>query len=286
MRKSRPISWKWKMGSCNAHEIFPQYLACFQEQQILMGFLVILSMVLLSCTQSKEKEPVYSLYVKAFNPLKTSYEIDCIWQEYELIENTITHSAVLDEPPVDENWTPNSLDQLYWKFDSLEAGVYRLRLSTVFTDKIDTLVNIQEDIHVDVTNKQSSFFEQVPEEEYFLEALEEGDTLEIVVSDSQCDSQQKDKFLISYQDSVYYLMGQIDYDSSTVSFSFKRYSNQYIKLWRLERIAVIWKSDHICPHAMSRSFSYKLANKVKVVRPSHCKGDAWVEDMISVLYGK
>lgn len=251
-----------------------------------MGLLIILSMVLVACTQSQKEEPVYSLYVKAFNPLKTSYEIDCIWQEYELIGNTITHAPLLDEPTVDGNWTPDSLGQLYWKFDNLESGVYRLRISTVFTDKIDILVNIQENIYVDVTDKQSNYFEKVSEEEYFLEALAEGDTLEIVVSDSQCDSQQKDKFLISYQDSVYHLMEWVGDDNSSVSFSFKRHSNQYIKLRRLERIAVIGKSDHICPHAMSRSFSYKLANKVKVVRPSHCKGDAWFKDMISVLYGK
>lgn len=229
---------------------------------------------------------MYSLYVKALNPLKTSSDTDCIWQEYELIKNMITHAPLLDEPTVDGNWTPDSLGQLYWKFDNLESGVYRLRISTVFTDKIDTLVNIQEDLYVDITNKQSRFFEKVSEEEYFLETLAEGDTLEIVVSDSYCDSQQKDKFLISYQDSVYHLKGRVAYDSSSVSFSFRRYSSQYIKLGRLERIGAIGKSDHICPHAMSRSFSYKLANKVKIVKPQHCRDDSWFEDMISILYGK
>jgi hypothetical protein len=263
--------------------------AAFVRFRYLRGLLMLLSgcsLWIVQCGTPEERLPLYTLYVKAGNPLYSSTEEDCIWEGYRLVKDTTEYFPMLQEPEIDSAWTTASMERLYWRFDSLPSGKYHLIRPTIFSDRIDTLIDISSDLYVNVNRLVGNRFQHVSSNDILLPEMETGDTMEIIVSHFECPGLKKETFAITFQDSLFHFFSREKAVEDSVSFHFTRDSDNYINILRLEGIRALLNTNLICSHRSKRIFAYRLRKKIKVIRVTHCQEERLYTEIYRVLYGK
>lgn len=241
---------------------------------------------IVQCGTPEDQPPLYTLYVKAGNPLYASTYEDCIWEGYKLVKDTTEYFPVRQQPEIDSTWTIESLGSIYWRFDSLPSGKYHLIRPTIFTDRIDTLIDISSDSYVDVNSLVGNHFQHVSSNEMLLPEMETGDTMEIIISHFDCPGIKKETFSIVFQDSLFHCFSRENVVEDSVSFHFTRGSDNYIRILRLEAIRALLNPNLICSDRPGRIFAYRLRKKIKVIRVRHCQEEKFYDGIYSVLYGK